>query len=579
MEAADLVIRLAAQTDQFEKGMQNAKQILGSVASTVATIAGIGGFTAFASSTLGAVDAAGKLASRVGMTTAELTALQYAADLSDVSAETLAGSLEKMSRFMATAGGGAAEKSLSKLGLSLKQLQGMDTMTAFMAISDGLSRISDAGERAALIAQIFGKSASEMGNLLNAGSAEIQAAMVEAQNFGQVFTDEQAAMANSVNDNLTRISKAFTGVLAQALLTVTPILESFLNAVAMTLSATDGWIPTVVKLGAAIAAAAIAIKVVNMAISAYTMMQKAATSAAAIFQAISGGPAAWIKLAAGVAAATAAVVAIEYAYQSTTATVAEATRQNNANAASLDNQAAATAGLTAAQKQLQMQSFGTGPLDITAAATDGPWTDTAKAFEAHVDEWKKKLQEVTDFAAMPLSPMEKYLKMVNDVNGAYEAQLIPLEKRNQLLKDIDNKVALEQQQAKQQKMAQARESAIRKGQSVRESVMTPVERMRKSIQELKQLYAMGAIDPTTFQRAVQAEWDKAKQTEKVARKEDVTKFAGAQKAGSAEAFSTILNAWAQQNKKTAGEREIVTNIRELIRAVREQGVETVVSIS
>jgi hypothetical protein len=559
--------------------MTAAKAILGSVASSVAALAGIGGLAAFASSTLEAVDAAGKLASRVGMTTEQLTALQYAADLSDVSAESLGGALEKLSRYMATAGGGEAEKSLSKLGLSLKQLQGMDTMSAFMAISDGLSRISDAGERAALIAQIFGKGASEMGNLLNAGSAEIRNAMMEAQAFGQTFTDSQAAMANSINDNLTRVSKAFNGALAQALLTVTPLLESFLNAVTLTLSATNGWIPTVIKIAGGLAAAALAVKAVNLAILAYTTVQKAATTAGAIFQAVVGGPAAWAKLAAGVVAATVAVVAIDYAFESTAQTVAKATDQNNANVASLDAQTAATAGLTAAQKQLQMQSFGTGPLDITASDADKPWTDTAKAFEAHVDEWKKKLQEVTDFAAMPISPMEKYLKMVNDVNGAYEAGLIPLEKRNQLLNDIDRKIVFEQQQAQQQKMAQARESAIRKGQSVRDSVMTPVDRMRKSIQELKQLYSMGAIDPTTFQRAVQAEWDKAKTTEKVARREDVTKFAGAQKAGSAEAFSTILNAWAQQNKKTAGEREVITNLRELIRVVKEQGVETVVSIS
>lgn len=559
--------------------MAAAKQILGSVASTVATIAGIGGFAAFASSTLEAVDAAGKLASRVGMTTGQLTGLQYAADLSDVSAETLGGSLEKLTRYMATAGGSGAEQSLSKLGLSLKQLQGMDTMTAFMAISDGLSRISDAGERAALIAQIFGKGAAEMGNLLNTGSEGIRQAMTEAQAFGQTFTDSQAAMANSINDNLTRVSKAFNGALAQALMTVTPLLESFLNAVALTLSATNGWIPTVIKIAGGLAAAALAVKAVNLAILAYTTVQKAATTAGAIFQAVVGGPAAWAKLAAGVVAATVAVVAIDYAFESTAQTVAKATDQNNANVASLNAATDATNGLAAAQKQLQMQSFGTGDLDITASDADKPWTDTAKAFADHVDEWKKKLQEVTDFAEMPISPMQKYLQMVNDVNRAYELGLIPLEKRNQLLGAIDNKVASEQMKAQQQRMAQYRDDMARKGQSVRDSVMTPIERMRKSIMELKQLYAVGAIDPTTFQRAVQAEWDKTKKTEKLARKDDITRFAGAQKAGSAEAFSTIISAWAQQNKKSAGEREIITNLKQLITVVKEQGVENVISIS
>lgn len=158
-----------------------------------------------------------------GMSTESLQAYKYAAELVDVSMETLTGSMSKQVKSMASARDGSAKfaDAYAKLGVSVADGNGQlrDSETVYWETIDALGKISNETERDALAMQIFGKSARELNPLIAQGSEGIAALTDEAKRMGAVMSDDSLNALGKFDDSVQRL-KAGAGAAKNAMGTI-----------------------------------------------------------------------------------------------------------------------------------------------------------------------------------------------------------------------------------------------------------------------------------------------------------------------------------------------------------------------
>ena len=178
---------------------------------------------------LNAADEMGKAAQKFGVGVEELSRLKYAADLSDVSLDTLGTSLGRLSRSMVAAmkEGSPQAKMFADLGISVTdaagQMRGAESVLQDLA---GLFvTMPDGAEKTALAIKLFGKSGADMIPLLNSGKTGLQQMADEANRLGVVIDTQTAKSAEAFNDNLTRLGAAAGGMVTQITAALAPTLE------------------------------------------------------------------------------------------------------------------------------------------------------------------------------------------------------------------------------------------------------------------------------------------------------------------------------------------------------------------
>lgn len=240
-DLAKLVVKLEAQTSQYQAELEKAKRQLGKFDSDVSKIAGkigkrigvaiAGAATGIAfavKQSLDAADELGNLSEKVGVSVEALSKLQYAAKLSDVSAEQLQVGLLKLSKSAVEAanGTGDASAAFSALGVGAKKADGSlkSTDELFIELAESFSKFEDGPEKAAAAMAIFGKSGAELIPLLNAGKQGIQSYSDELEKLGGVVTAEASARADEFNRNLDRLKGASAGLANQLATALSPAL-------------------------------------------------------------------------------------------------------------------------------------------------------------------------------------------------------------------------------------------------------------------------------------------------------------------------------------------------------------------
>lgn len=235
---------MAANTKRVEKfaadtqgNLSKAGAAFGTLANAAKAFASVAAIQQVATWVREAVDRLGDLkdaADGIGITTTALQQLQYAAQMNGVSTETLQSSLEKLSKNLgdASLGGSAAKKSLDALGLSATSLAAMPLEKALGVIADRLVTIENPMQRAALAADMFGKSGVDMINVLAGGSQGLQDMAAEAERFGVVINQDVIDNAAAAGDKLDTLSMIISANLTEALVNVGPVLIAAAQQVA-----------------------------------------------------------------------------------------------------------------------------------------------------------------------------------------------------------------------------------------------------------------------------------------------------------------------------------------------------------
>jgi lambda family phage tail tape measure protein len=234
--ANDAKFQLQAATDRL--GMLGS--VLGKLGPACllagASIAALGmGITALVMPVARVGDEFFKLSQKTGVSVEALTALDYAAKLSDVSTEGLTKALQKLSvaMFDTQVNGEEGSAALKALGVSATDVNGQirPTEQVLLDLADKFSAMPDGADKAALAVKLFGKEGLSIIPFLNQGREGIAALMEEAQRLGLVMSEDVARASEVFNDNLTRLSAIFEGVQRQIGAAVIPVLADFTEQV------------------------------------------------------------------------------------------------------------------------------------------------------------------------------------------------------------------------------------------------------------------------------------------------------------------------------------------------------------
>lgn len=237
-----LRVSLSADTAAFETGLKSARTQLSAFGASVTSamkqigVAVAAGLAAAATAigvgikkTLAEADELGKAAQKFGIPVEQLSALKHAADLSDVSLETLGTGLRKLSQNMQQVAAGAkgpAAESFRALGISVTDANGKlkSNQDVLLELADKFEGTQDGANKTALAMNILGRSGTELIPLLNAGASGIREMMQEAKQLGIVIDSQTAKAAETFNDNLTRLKSAFDGIIIQVTAALAPAL-------------------------------------------------------------------------------------------------------------------------------------------------------------------------------------------------------------------------------------------------------------------------------------------------------------------------------------------------------------------
>ncbi len=205
--AEDAAKKAKALADTSERVGQVTKGINLMAAAGVAALAGLAYQAVVASDDLNT------LAKQTGFSTEELQKFKYAADIVDVSSETITGSIQKMKRNMDSTSADVQE-AFARIGVAVEDENGnfRDAIDVFYEVLEGLSAVGNETERDTLAMQIFGKSANQLAGIVDDGGRALKQLGDEAQAAGLILSQETLDDLNKVNDTLDRLkAKAQAG--------------------------------------------------------------------------------------------------------------------------------------------------------------------------------------------------------------------------------------------------------------------------------------------------------------------------------------------------------------------------------
>lgn len=149
-----------------------------------------------------------------GIAADKLQEYMYAAELVDVSTETLTGSMARNIRSMSAAanGTGNAAAAYAKLGVSVTDANGelRDSDTVYWELIEALGKVDNETERDALAMQVLGRSAQELNPLIEAGTDRMRELGQEARDTGYVLSDDTLNAYGKLDDSLRRLESGAT---------------------------------------------------------------------------------------------------------------------------------------------------------------------------------------------------------------------------------------------------------------------------------------------------------------------------------------------------------------------------------
>lgn len=216
--------KLAQQT----KGAQDhVSKLNGFIAAMTAGL-GAAGIAALVKNVIDAHDEVNKLSQRLGVGVGALSQFKYAAELSDVSMETLSAGVKGLSQRMIEAGDSStkAGRLMAAMGVDVRG----GTLPAIEKMADVFRQLPDGPTKAALAVEVFGRSGMEMIPLLNQGSDGIRLMREEADKLGITMSESTAAAAEQFNDNLRAVRAAGESLGMSLLNAVAPSLVAITKA-------------------------------------------------------------------------------------------------------------------------------------------------------------------------------------------------------------------------------------------------------------------------------------------------------------------------------------------------------------
>ena len=187
------------------------------------------------------------MSTTTGIATESLQEYTYAADLLDVSVETITGSQARLIRSMGAAQEGTAAQAdaFAKLGVTYQNTDGSlrNAEEVFWDTIDALGQMQNETERDAIAMDLLGRSAQDLNPLIKAGSDRMAELADEAHEMGYVLDDEALGVLGEVDDAMQRFNRTteaaknklaveFAPSMTEAMETLTELVQDLGTALA-----------------------------------------------------------------------------------------------------------------------------------------------------------------------------------------------------------------------------------------------------------------------------------------------------------------------------------------------------------
>jgi lambda family phage tail tape measure protein len=194
----------------------------------LAGVATVGGLAALVDRSISAADAIGETASKIGVGVEALQELRYAASLAGVQQQTLDMALQRFVRRVAEAanGTGEAEDALAQVGIALRDQSGNLRRSEDLLgdVADAFTRIEDPAERVRLAFKLFDSEGVALVNLLSDGSGTLEEMRERARDLGIVLDEHLVRDAGRARDELDTLSQVISANLTRAALEAAPVI-------------------------------------------------------------------------------------------------------------------------------------------------------------------------------------------------------------------------------------------------------------------------------------------------------------------------------------------------------------------
>ena len=172
---------------------------------------------------------------QIGVSATTLQEWTYAADMVDVSVETMQGSFDRLKKNMGevASGSDSAIAKFDRLGVSVTTADGnlRSAESVFYDVIDALGGIQNEAERDAAAMDIFGRSATQLNTLIEAGSGALQSYGAEAERLGLVMDGETVAALASMNDSFDRLDATMSAAENRLSAAFAPAVVSVVNVI------------------------------------------------------------------------------------------------------------------------------------------------------------------------------------------------------------------------------------------------------------------------------------------------------------------------------------------------------------
>lgn len=248
IDLASMVVRLEAQTAQYQAQLQKAQGQLrsfqkssGSILKTLAAAWSVREILGFTKGLIDAADHMNDLAKQTGVTVESLSQLKYAAEQNGGDIDTLSQGLKLLAKNAASAadGTGASAQAFKRLGVSVTDTHGnlKPTEEILLSVAETFSKYADGAGKAAAAQEIFGKNGVALIPFLNQGRSGIEALRKEADRLGITMSGATAQAADDFNDALSRAKSSIGGLITGA---IGPLLPKLTEAITQFTGAASG---------------------------------------------------------------------------------------------------------------------------------------------------------------------------------------------------------------------------------------------------------------------------------------------------------------------------------------------------
>lgn len=170
------------------------------------------------------------LSAKTNISTDALQGYMYAAELVDVSVETITKSMQRNIRSMGSAADGTAQyaNAYKQLGVAVQDSNGdlRDSQEVFWELIDALGQMSNETERDEIAMTLLGKSAQDLNPLIEAGADRMRELADEAASVGYIMSAETLSALGSLDDQLQRLDGAATAAKNALGAALAPTLEN-----------------------------------------------------------------------------------------------------------------------------------------------------------------------------------------------------------------------------------------------------------------------------------------------------------------------------------------------------------------